>query len=302
MQVDLSQARRRAKELLRAALNGDAAALDRMRADRSPRLADAQRAVAQELGFPSWAAMVAEVEAAQGDRAERHARLVAAALDGREDLAERVLAHDPGLADDGFDVALVLGDAEKVSAALDADPSLLQREVPGTGGKRPLSCACHSAYLKPSSPRVEAVRQVVRLLLDRGADPNETFQNEFGAMSVLYGAAGVAHDPETTRLLLDRGADPDDGESVYHSVEADDTTCLEILLEHGATVRDTNALGHAIRSPRKVGVLLEKGDLRPGDDELRNSLLWAVEDEVVQMLIDHGAPLDVRDRDGLTGR
>lgn len=38
-------------------------------------------------------------------------------------------------------------------------------------------------------------------------------------MSALYGAAGVAHDPELTRILLGAGADPNDGESVYHSTE-----------------------------------------------------------------------------------
>src|SRR5437773_1618479 len=33
--------------------------------------------------------------------------------------------------------------------------------------------------------------------------------------SALYGAAGVAHHSELTRLLLDRGADPNDGEVAY---------------------------------------------------------------------------------------
>ena len=57
MDIDLDQARRRAKELLRAARAGDRGALARMREDRSPRLADAQRAVAVELGFASWPAL-----------------------------------------------------------------------------------------------------------------------------------------------------------------------------------------------------------------------------------------------------
>jgi ankyrin repeat protein len=297
MDLDLSQARRRAKELLRAAQSGDEAALARMRPDRAPRLADAQRAIANDLGFPSWPALVDRVESSQGDREERRRRLVNASLNARPDIAERLLEHDPGLS--GFDVALVLGDVDAVRAALDADPGLIEREVPDTG-KLPLSCACHSAFLSPSSSRAPGVRATVRLLLDRGSDPNEVFHNEFGAMPVLYGAAGVAHDPETTRLLLERGANPDDGESVYHACETDDTTCLEILLDHGATVRDTNALGNAIRDARKVRVLLDKGDLRPEDPELRNSLLHAKEDDVAQLLIEHGAALDVRDEDGLT--
>jgi hypothetical protein len=79
MHLDLEQARRRAMELLRAARSGDPGALARMRADRAPRLADAQRAVAAELGFPSWPALAAHVEAAQGDGGERRARLVQAA-------------------------------------------------------------------------------------------------------------------------------------------------------------------------------------------------------------------------------
>src|SRR4051794_32344843 len=244
MELDLEQARRRAKERLRAARRGESS----LREDREPRLADAQRSVANELGFPSWPALVAYAEASAGDVDERRRRLVTAALGGRADVAERLLEADPALARAGLDVAVVVGDAEAVAVALAADPRLVSREIPGPG-RRPLSCACHSAFLSPAHPRAAGVRRVVELLLDAGADPNETFENEYGAMPVLYGAAGIAHDPETTRLLLDRGADPDDGESVYHACEGDDTTCLALLLERGATVRGTNALGHAIRRP-----------------------------------------------------
>lgn len=51
--------------------------------------------------------------------------------------------------------------------------------------------------------------------------------------SVLYGAAGVAHHPGLTRLLLERGADPNDGETPYHVPENYDNTVLEILLASG---------------------------------------------------------------------
>ena len=62
MELDLEQARRRAKERLRAARRGELV----LREDREPRLADAQRSVANELGFPSWPALVAHVEATVG--------------------------------------------------------------------------------------------------------------------------------------------------------------------------------------------------------------------------------------------
>jgi len=295
MELDLEQARRRAKERLRAARRGEVT----LREDREPRLADAQRSVANELGFASWPALVAHVEATGGDRAQRAERLVREALAGRADRAQRLLDADPALARAGLEVALVLGDAEMVAAALAADPDLVARVLPGAG-RRPLSCACHSAFLAPDQPRAPGVRRVVELLLDAGADPNETFDNEYGAMPVLYGAAGVAHDPATTRLLLDRGANPDDGESVYHAVEAESTECLEILLERGATVRDTNALGNAQRRTDMQRLLLERGDLRPSDPELRTALLWVRGEESARLLIAHGADLEARDRDGLT--
>ena len=306
MEISLDQARRRAKELLRAARDGDAEALGRLRADRdAPRLADAQRAIAAELGFDSWPKLVAHVEATQGDRAQRRARLLELALTAggparrRWVRAQALLEHDPALTDGSLAAALVTGEAVAVAAAVDRDPGVLDREVEQTG-KRPLLCATHSAFLAPDSPRAGDVLRVIELLLDRGADPNATFANEYGDMSAVYGAAGVAHNPEATRLLLDRGADPDDGESVYHATEADDMSCLRILLDHGATVRDTNALGVAIRHPEKVRLLLEHGDLRPQDEELRVRLLHAREDEVARLLIAHGADVSIRDDDGLT--
>lgn len=61
---DLDQARRQAKELLRRAQAGDAGALARLAAVSAPStLAGAQLALARELGQPSWAAPVREIEA-----------------------------------------------------------------------------------------------------------------------------------------------------------------------------------------------------------------------------------------------
>ncbi len=51
--------------------------------------------------------------------------------------------------------------------------------------------------------------------------------------SVIYGAAGIAQHPEVTRLLLERGADPNDGETPYHVPETYDNTILKILVESG---------------------------------------------------------------------
>jgi ankyrin repeat protein len=115
------------------------------------------------------------------------------------------------------------------------------------GGPRdwpPIMYVAHSAL---------AGADALRDLLARGADPNDGL--------VLYGAAGVVHDPEKTRLLLEAGADPDDNESLYHSTEAEDPACLRLLLEHGAETRGTNALAHALdyEHLEHVRLLLEHG-------------------------------------------
>ena len=61
---DLKQARRRARELLHAARDGDAGALARLAAVSAQlTLAGAQLALARELGQPSWPALVREIEA-----------------------------------------------------------------------------------------------------------------------------------------------------------------------------------------------------------------------------------------------
>ena len=69
--IDLDQARRRAKELLQAAKAGDPDALARLPRRHDPViLADAQLAIARELGFPSWPKLVAStgwVKAAYDD-------------------------------------------------------------------------------------------------------------------------------------------------------------------------------------------------------------------------------------------
>src|SRR5438128_3138590 len=59
--------------------------------------------------------------------------------------------------------------------------------------------------------------------------------------SALYGAAGVAHSAELTRLLLERGADPNDGEVTYHTPEGYDNAALKVLVESGKLTADSLA-------------------------------------------------------------
>ena len=231
--MNLEQLRKQAKELVRAARAGDEEALSRL-GGRQPILARAQFVLAREHGYSSWPALVAAVEANAED-------FVLAATARRRARAEAMLAARSEIARDPW-AGLVLG------RSWEGDPN----KPGGPRGWAPLLYVCHSCF---------ASAALARELLERGADPNAFFVNEHGRMSALYGAAGIAHDPELTRVLLEAGANPDDGESLYHATEAERTDCLRLLLEHGATISGTNALPHALDDERleHVRLLLDAG-------------------------------------------
>src|SRR4051812_47835408 len=164
-------------------------------------------------------------------RVDRARRLVEEATNGRRDHAEAMLALDADLGRRGLDAALVLGEAERVAPVLAEDPGAASRPT-GARGWLPLLYVTHSAFL--GGERTDGLLACARALLDAGADPDATWRHpEFGQLSALYGAAGVAHDPRMTALLLEAGASRDDGESVYHATETSDLACLRLLLEAG---------------------------------------------------------------------
>jgi ankyrin repeat protein len=270
--VNLEQLRKQAKELVRAARAGDPRALGRL-GDLPIRLASAQLVVARERGFSSWPALVHWCEASVKS-------FVLAATSGRCDRARRLLDARPEIANDMW-ARLVLG------RGWDGDAN----EVGGPRQWAPLHYVCHSCF---------ASVPLARELLDAGADPNAYFANEHGPMSALFGAAGVRHDPELTALLLEHGADPNGepqfGDALYHSVEAADTACLRVLLEHGAKPRGAHALAHALdyERPEHVRRLLDAG----ADANEAALLVHAVRRgrsiDYIRLLVDHGADLDRR--------
>jgi ankyrin repeat protein len=108
----------------------------------------------------------------------------------------------------------------------------------------------HSCLVRLPTFR-ERLYASARLLLDKGADPNQavgsrcppaslSHPSEEFRLSALYGAAGRNHDSELTRVLLEAGADPNDGESLYHALES--VACTRLLLEAGARIRQSNAM------------------------------------------------------------
>ena len=116
--------------------------------------------------------------------------------------------------------------------------------------------------------------------------------------SVLYGAAGVAHHADMTRLLIDRGADPNDEETPYHAPETYDNSALKVLVESGRLTADSlttmllrKADWHDLDG---ITYLLEHGAdpnrmTRWGYSALHQALRRDNDLPHIEMMLDHGA-------------
>jgi ankyrin repeat protein len=116
--------------------------------------------------------------------------------------------------------------------------------------------------------------------------------------SALYGAAGVAHHPEVTRLLLERGADPNDFEVPYHTPESYDNRALKILVESGKLNNDSLATmllrKHDWHDHNGIKYLLEHGaDPNRMTHWRRAAIHQAAQRDnsidIFEVLLDHGA-------------
>lgn len=230
----------------------------------------------------------------------REAFIEAAIWHGTLERAEAMLAAHPELASSDVHTAAVLGDDEAVRRFLAVDPANALSKS-GPYGADALNYLCLSKYLRLDQARTDAFLRAATALLDAGADPNTGFwtSGKFPEFeTALYGAAGVAHHPELTRLLLERGADPNDEEAVYHSPENDDNEAMALLVETGRLTAENLSLmlirKHDWHHYEGVKYLLEHG----ADPNLKRQRGWRAihhaiardnSPEIVALLLDHGA-------------
>ena len=231
---------------------------------------------------------------------------------GTLDDANAMLAARPDLARLTIHAAAVGGDDEAVRRFIAADPA----GAIATGGPRgwnALTYLCFSRYLRLDRSRSGAFVRAATALLDAGADPNsawfdETHQPTPERESVLYGAAGIAHDGALTRLLLERGADPNDEETPYHAPETYDHDALRALVESGKLSDDSVAtlllrktdwhdydgidylLAHGADPNRRTRF--------GGRTALHHALLRDNDIEILGLLIDRGADPAARSDEG----
>lgn len=304
-QPNLDHLRRQARDLLRAARAGDAVATRRMHAvGGEENLAAAQLAVAREYGFASWAKLKTEVQARTKELAQLADEFCAASIRDWTGRAARMLAARPELAGYNLATAVVLGDVDRVRAALQADPGLVNRTDPATGWTA-LHAACASKWNQLDPGRAQGLAAVVGLLLDAGADPHGVVGRGWRPLRCAVAGSPNA---EVARLLLDRGAVPDD-DDLYLASFGDDHECLRVLLSTSGDIRQIARM--ALAAPisgndvEGVRLLLEAGadprlylddsDAEGGSDTAHPfSVIYAAvrsdcSAEIVELLLAHGA-------------
>jgi ankyrin repeat protein len=309
---DLAQLRRQAKELLRAAAAGDRPASERIHAvSEQVTLTGAQLAVAREHGFESWPAIKREVDARTRSLTDTIDAFLAASVGYRVGRASRMLAQAPEIADHSLATALVLGDERRVREEIERDPGLVTRHDPRSGWA-PLHVVCASRWhLDPA--RAPGLLATARLLLERGADPDERTdgpRSQRPLRCAVISAASSMNNEPIIRLLLERGATPDDDVLYNAGWAADPARCLRLLIDYGADVAELaeQALAAPISTNdlQAVRVLLEAGadPARYRNDDgqpapvVSAALAAGCELELIELLLGHGADPDAPGLDG----
>jgi ankyrin repeat protein len=298
---NLDQLKRQAKELLQAG--------------KAPALHDAQTTLAREYGFASWNKLREHVEEVTLEFDAAVEQFLEAATDGRGDRAERILALHPGIARVNLHTALVLGDAERVAARLQQEPSLATKSG-GPRGWEPIHYVCYTAMASDSPERATGLAAIAHALIAHGVDPNTRFPwlHHNVRRPVLWGASRVVRALPLVQTLLDAGADPNDGVTLPMAASAGDIPVLEALVARGARVDQPWATDGATalyailnwsRTPDGAVWLLEHGaDPNAVFAENGETPLHAVarswDVRLAEAMVAHGADIARRRVDGRT--
>ena len=252
--------KKEAKRWLKALRAGDADARARLEraypnAPDEPGLRDIQHALAREHGFDDWQAFAT---AAAGGRsepalAEPSAEIVRTFLEsacwdhhvhGKGDhrmhdrAAQRFVAQYPSLATHSLYTAIVCGHLKEVRRILDERPEAA-REPGGARGWTPILYCSYTRFTH--GPTLENAIAIARLLLDRGANPNDFYMAGDSEYTCLVGAAGEGEQDSPRQpyaaalyaLLLERGARPYDIQVLYNThFSGDMQWWLELTYDH----------------------------------------------------------------------
>jgi ankyrin repeat protein len=152
---------------------------------------------------------------------------------GKKDVAQLLVERGAPLS---FGEACALGDAERVKTMLAADPQLLNSRTPD--GYPPMPMAIFFGH-----------GELARWLIAQGADVNAYAENANRVAPVH--AAAAACDRETMRLLLEKGADPNarqvlDYTPLHGAGSRGDVEMAKLLLANGAQRDPRGADGKSV--------------------------------------------------------
>ena len=205
--------------------------------------------IAQSYNFQTWKQLAFYLARSTGDQEDflNLACLNYAPSDHPKNWqrARDLLNSQPRLSGASIYHAAAVGLPATVTKMLEENPALVNQ----LGGPRdwpPILYACYSRINIPGN----STRDVVKVLLDFGADPNAHYmwggQYCFSALTGAFGEGeqGPIRQPPHAEvdtlvpLLLSHGADPNDGQALYNRMFTGSTTHLKVLLAAGLSLTD----------------------------------------------------------------